>query len=59
MKKTKFLPFLLVLPLLAGCDGSVSEPKFKKGGDKVEFTAFQEALDKLMKENALLKSEKE
>ena len=58
MKKTKFLPFLLVLPLLAGCDGSVSEPKFKKGGDKVEFTAFQEALDKLMKENALLKSEK-
>ena len=57
MKRTRILPFLLLLPLLSGCKDEFKEPKFKKLGDKIEYSAFKEALDNLYKENVFLKSE--
>lgn len=57
MKKLRILPFLLVLPLLSGCEEEINEPKFVSAKNKVEYASFVENLENAIKENSLLKSE--
>lgn len=57
MKTIKLLPLIIALPLLAGCGKDLKAPKFAKEGDKVEYAAWFEALDKTYGENAFFKSE--
>lgn len=58
MKATKFLPLLLIAPLLAGCGKSVKAPKFADLGSELEFAKFTEALEKANEESALMKEDK-
>lgn len=52
MKKMKILPLILTLPLLVGCNKEDIKPRFAKEGEKVEFNAFNEALQEDMKKCA-------
>ena len=45
MKKIKFLPLLLVAPLLTGCGNNVKAPKFDKAGEEVAADKFAADLD--------------
>ena len=57
MKKMKILPLVLALPLLVGCNKQRIEPKFAKEGEKVEFDAFNDALQADMKASPFFSEE--
>lgn len=60
MKKYNVLPLVLVLPLLVGCgQKDIKAPKFAKEGDKVEYSAFNDAMNEINKEHAFFKSEED
>ncbi len=57
MKKIKFLPLLLVAPMLVGCN-NVKSPKFAKEGDKILSEKFIENFTKAGESSVFAKTEK-
>ena len=58
MRKIKFLPLLLIAPLLVGCKGNVKSPKFAKEGDKILSEKFIENFTKAGESSVFAKTEK-